>query len=200
MRQMCALIATCFFLCALTQAQDSPSLGDVARQARQQKQKNAAAAADAPAQGSAVKQTPSEGPNTPAKPATAPKLPKKVITNDEIPSHLVPARPSNPGVQTPQQDYEDDSGKPLADEWRSRIQAAKENIAAMEDEMKSLADSTQYAGGNCVSNCVEWNEAQKQKQDQLEVMKSQVKQQQKQLENMQEMCRKQGFGSSVYDP
>jgi hypothetical protein len=51
-----------------------------------------------------------------------------------------------------------------------------------------------------VSNCVQWNEEQKRKQDQVETMKGELEQQQKRLEDLQEAARKQGFGSSVYDP
>lgn len=202
MRRTLLLISTCTLLCALAQAQDSPPLGDVARHARQQKQKDAAAAKDTPAPDAAVKQTPTGAASgTSAKPAAAPKGPKKIITNDEIPSHLAPAQARPTGVETqPQEEDYSGAGKPSADYWRSRIQSIKQNIAAMEDQIKSLSDSVQYAGGNCVANCAQWNERQKQKQDQVDVMKSQVEQQRKQLEDMQEMCRKQGYGSSVYDP
>jgi hypothetical protein len=66
--------------------------------------------------------------------------------------------------------------------------------------MNLLNDSIQYASGNCVSNCVQWNERQKQKQDQVESMKGQLEEQQKHLEELQDEARKQGYGSSVYDP
>ena len=70
----------------------------------------------------------------------------------------------------------------------------------MESEIADLSESIRYAGANCVANCVEWNERQKQKQDQVESMKAQLEEQKKQLENMQDSARKQGFGSAVYDP
>jgi hypothetical protein len=47
---------------------------------------------------------------------------------------------------------------------------------------------------------VQWNERQQQKQQQVEVMKSQLEDQQKKLEDMQDSARQQGYGSSVYDP
>ena len=67
-------------------------------------------------------------------------------------------------------------------------------------KIESVSDSIHYAGANCVANCESWNEHQKQKQDQVEAMKSQLADQQKKLEDMQESARKQGFGSSVYEP
>ena len=47
---------------------------------------------------------------------------------------------------------------------------------------------------------IQWNEQQLRKQEQLESMKAQLEQQQKSLEEFQDAARKQGFGSSVYDP
>jgi hypothetical protein len=47
---------------------------------------------------------------------------------------------------------------------------------------------------------VQRNERQTAKETQIEVLKSQLAQLQKNLEEMQEACRKQGFGNSVYDP
>jgi predicted ribosome quality control (RQC) complex YloA/Tae2 family protein len=47
---------------------------------------------------------------------------------------------------------------------------------------------------------VQWNERQKEKQQQVERLKSQLEDQQKRLEDMQEQARKQGYGTSVYDP
>ena len=86
------------------------------------------------------------------------------------------------------------------DYWKSQIMAVKNSIANLKANIDSLNASIQYAGGNCVSGCVEWNLRQKQKQDQVEMMKAQLEQQQKYLEDMQEAARKQGYGSSVYDP
>ena len=77
----------------------------------------------------------------------------------------------------------------------------KNYIASMQSQIKSLNDSIQYAGGNCVANCVQWNERQKQKQDQVENDEGATgTDAEDALEDMQEAARKQGYGSSVYDP
>src|SRR4030088_1659341 len=73
------LLAATSCLMAVAHGQDSPSLGDAARQARQQKQKQPTK----DAQGKEV---------------TAPKTPK-VITNDEIPEHAGSA--THPGGDSP---------------------------------------------------------------------------------------------------
>ena len=210
MRTVIALLAGGVFLCALAaHGQDAPpSLGDAARQARAQKQqqKDAEATKDTPPKDAPSKDTPSK--DTPPKDpqqknVQPPKVLKKVvITNDEIPEHIGPTQtapnPQNQGAYYPQQYYGNATGP--ADYWKSQIQSLKNYISSMESQIKTVSDSIQYAGGNCVSNCVQWNERQQQKQQQVEVMKQQLEQQQKRLEDMQEAARKQGFGSSVYDP
>ena len=197
-------------------AQDTPpSLGDAARQARQQKQQKDAQGKDSQtkdvvqpqANNAAQTKTPaSPDPtkDTVSNPQTA-KTVKHVITNDEIPEHVGPTstRPpgnnnyANPVAYYPQQPT---PAQGAAEQWKAQIQAVKGYIANMQAQIDQLEQSVHYAGGNCVSNCVQWNERQKQKQDQAEMMKQQLAEQQKRLEEMQEMARRQGFGSSVYDP
>jgi hypothetical protein len=47
---------------------------------------------------------------------------------------------------------------------------------------------------------VGWNERQREKQQRAERMQAQLEDQKKRLDDMQESARKQGYGSSVYDP
>jgi hypothetical protein len=193
------LSASVVLLAGVAYAQDdAPSLGDVARQSRQQKQQKdkdstSKAASDKGQQAASAKNAPS------------PK-PAHVITNEELPSHSV-ASSSSPG--------EDEATTPdvpaapaapsgnrdaAASQWKSQIQSQKQAIASLQQQITSVSESIRYAGGNCVANCQQWNERQKQKQDEVESMKAQLEQQQKKLEEMQESARKQGFGSQVYDP
>jgi outer membrane murein-binding lipoprotein Lpp len=219
-RRIFLLFLASFFVFALAAhgQDDSPPLGDVARQSRLQKQQKDAQAKDAQS-----KDTPTKDPQTKdaqnkdtqgvnaqgkangavANDAQPPKVPH-VITNEEIPEHIGPARSSAAGSQTPatsqQQPPAYGDGKAPAEYWKSQIQAQKNAIASLKSEIESLSASIQYAGANCVSGCVQWNERQKQKQDQVESMKLQLEEQQKRLEEMQEAARQQGYGSSVYDP
>jgi len=161
----------------LAQAQDSQSLGDAARLARQQKQLKDAKSKSAPE-----------------------TKPVKVITNEQMPEHpdLTPKNSAagNSGGTTPS--FYD--GKLSAEQWRSQIQRQEELVRSQEAELKKLNDSIQFAPGNCVSGCVQWNEAQKQKQDRAERMQTALDEYKKQLEQMQENAREQGYGSSVYEP
>lgn len=195
------------FLCAFpAHGQDAQSLGDVARQSRLQKQQKDTQTKDASAQNKDTANTDAgkdaQSADAAAKDTAAPKS-SHVITNDEIPEHVGSTFTSAPNSPTP-----DSSGASpktgdhdaQAEQWKSQIQAQKSAIASLEREIASLNESVHYAGGNCVANCVQWNERQKEKQDRVEVMKQQLDEQQKRLEDLQESARKQGFGSAVYEP
>lgn len=227
-RRNFVLLLAGIFLCAFAAfgQEPTPSLGEVARQARlqkQQQQKEAQAAAQSAkdgqskdgesAAGPATSSTPTLGPasaarsaeaqgNASAKDAQTAKGPKHVITNDELPEHIGPTSTYTPSSQPPTgsepQDYP--ATKASAEQWKAGILNLKNNIAAVQESMGQLAASIQYAGANCVANCVQWNERQKQKQDQVDAMKQQLEQMQKSLEDMQDAARKQGYGTAVYDP
>lgn len=176
-------------------AQDSPSLGDVARQARQQKQQKEAQAKDGAAKDS----------NAGAAKDSA-KAPR-VINNEDLGSHTIvtstlpSSGPKTKDAAEPEYDPNSPAAKQeQAQQWKEQIQSQKDAIASLEQQIKELGDSIHYAGGNCVAHCVEWNERQKQKQDEVESMKQQLADAQARLADMQEQARKQGFGSTVYDP
>jgi len=177
-RRLMLWLVTAVSLGLLAHAQDAPSLGDAARKARQQKQ---------------------ESKDTKAGPAA--KKPH-VITDEEVlhsapgdQPAAAPASASSEGLSTPAP-----AGKLSAEEWRTKIQSQKESVTTLQSGIDELNKSIQFAPGNCVSGCVQWNEKQMQKQQQVDRMQQELKQQQKQLEDMQETARQQGYGSSVGDP
>jgi len=187
MRKLLVLLAAGLFVCALSSAQDQQSLGDVARQARAKKQGET--------QAKDAKGTQS------GDPSTTPKKPH-VVTNEEIPSQDAPAQPPADASSDTKQDSQPsaENKDAQAEHWKSQIQQLKSAISSMQSEINELGASIHYTGANCVSNCAEWNERQQQKQQRLDAMKAQIEEQQKRLEEMQEAARKQGFGSSVYEP
>lgn len=208
-RQVLVSLAAGAFLCAFAAyGQDLQSLADVARQSRQQKQQKDAQAKDtsAPnqnkdAQNKDALSKDAAGTDTNAKSTLTPKVPH-VITNDEIPEHVGPTGTTRrPEAYGPPDDSPSSGNHDArAEQWKSQIQAQKSAIASLQREIASLSESVHYAGGNCVANCVQWNERQKEKQDRVEVMKQQLEEQEKRMEDLQESARKQGFGSSVYEP
>jgi hypothetical protein len=161
---------------AVANGQDAPSLGDLARQQRQQKEQSKTA---------------------PGKEAKS----SKVITNEQIPEHpeVSTATTANSGERTAQPATS--SGPKLpAEHWKSQILAQKNQIASLQGQVDELNESIRFAPANCVANCVGWNERQREKQQQVERMRAQLEDQKRRLDDMQDSARKQGYGSSVYDP
>jgi len=81
-----------------------------------------------------------------------------------------------------------------------QIEVEKHQVSSLQSQIDQLSESIRFAPANCVANCVQWNERQREKQQQVEQMKSQLEDLKKRLEDMQEQARQQGYGSSVYDP
>jgi hypothetical protein len=159
---------------AIAYAQDSPSLGDLARQTRQQKEQKAAQGKDAKA--------------------------SKVVTNEEIPEHAVAAPVVAGGEHGSSMPASSNGAKQSAEHWTSSILAQKNQITTLQNQVDEINESIRFAPANCVANCVGWNERQREKQQRVERMQAQLQEQKRRLEEMQDSARKQGYGSSVYDP
>ena len=207
MRRLFVLLAAGLFLCSMSYAQDQPtaaqdppppaptlSLGEIARQVKLKKQQREAQlkAKEAATQNAQAPEA------TPAQPAKTAHL----VTNDDAPERAsvtqVSTHPATTTPAEPQADSGDHQAKGA--NWKSQIVAQKGAIASLEQDIKSLSDSIHYAGGNCIANCAQWNERQQQKQQEVDSMKAQLEEQKKALEEMQESARKEGYGSTVYDP
>jgi hypothetical protein len=176
------ILVIAVFACACAQAQDSQSLGDAARQARQQKQAHG------------TPSTTSKDPQI----SNAAKAPH-VVTNDEIPEHETSPNAATLSSAPDSAMPSDSSGKRPPEYWKTQILKVKNAVASLQRNIDTLGNSIRFAGGNYEKH-VAWNERQREKQRQLEVMKSQLNDLQKRLEEMQEAARHQGYGSSVYDP
>jgi hypothetical protein len=205
MRKICAsflltpaIASLLVFLPLPAFAQDSPSLGDAARLARQQKQQKEAQANDTATKDPTNKDTP---PSNLTKPNLTKKTPKS-ITNEEIPEHIGPAAhpaPSDAAYHDPNRTQPAANSEQKGEALRSQIAEQKSQIASLQSSIDGLNDSIHFTTANCVANCVQWNERQVEKQ-QVEQMKAQLEDMKKRLEDTQESARRQGFGSSVYDP
>ncbi|MFZ0199909.1 MAG: hypothetical protein WB523_11440 [Candidatus Sulfotelmatobacter sp.] len=173
-RSSVLFLAALSLVIATAYAQDSPSLGDLARQQRQQKEQSKTSGKEA--------------------------KPPKVITNEELPGHSAMAAGSVESAEVTPQPASSEGPKQPAGLWKSQILAQKNQIATMQGQVDDLNESIRFAPANCVANCVAWNEHQKEKQQQVERMQAQLEDMKKHLDEMQESARKQGYGSSVYDP
>jgi hypothetical protein len=149
-------------------AQDSPSLGDLARQQRQQKEQ--------------------------AKPVQI-----KVVTNEEIPEHS----DSTPEAASPDTGsaYPSSHGrKESAERVKAQIRAQENQIAILQRRIDEVTKSIPRAPIDCANGCPRWNERYGRKELQIERMQAQLQDEKRHLGEMQESARKQGYGSSVYDP
>jgi hypothetical protein len=175
--RICLLFTAAISLIAVNaNGQDAPSLGDLARQQRQQKEQS--------------KAVPGKDPKS-----------SKVITNEEIPEHAQTGSLRKVTAQENATAAVSSSGpKVSAEQWKSQIFAQKNQVTTLQNQIDELNESIRFAPANCVANCVGWNERQREKQQHVERMQAQLEDQKRRLEDMQESARKQGYGSSVYDP
>jgi hypothetical protein len=148
----------------------SQSLGDVARQERQKQEAKKTAAAP------------------------------KVITNEDLPEHP----DSNGSAASSQTSGDSSPSRPLgsksAEQWKAEIAAQRKSVDDLQRQIDRLNSSIHFAPGTCVRNCVQHNENQIHKQDEVQQMQSQLEQQKQKLDDMQEAARKEGYGNSVYEP
>jgi hypothetical protein len=127
---------------------------------------------------------------------------RKVLTNEDLPARTEPE--STTSVST--DEHEATPASPASndihagEQWKAKIETQRNSIASLQSQIDKLNSSIHFAGPNCVANCVQYNEGQIRKQDEVERMQKQLDQQKKQLEDMQESARKAGLGSSVYEP
>jgi hypothetical protein len=171
------LAATVALFAATAYAQEAPPLGDLARRQRQQKEQSKTA------QGKDPKSS-------------------KVITNEEIPEHagLAPAVAAGREESRTSPPASSNGPKQPAEHWKSQILAQKNQIASLQRQVDEINESIRFAPANCVANCVGWNERQREKQQRVERMQAQLEEEKRRLDDIQDSARKQGYGSSVYDP
>ena len=73
--------------------------------------------------------------------------------------------------------------------WKAEIQQQKSLVASLQKDITDLNNSIHLAGGNCIANCDQWNDRQKQKKQDLDTLKAQLQEQQDILAEMLEAER-----------
>lgn len=123
----------------------------------------------------------------------------KVVTNEDLPEHA-PVADDSEKAEPGNESQPHHAGSGSAEQWKARIAAQKQSIAALQSQMDRLNSSIHFVEANRYYNGVQYNQRQEHKQEQVQRMQDQLDQQKKRLEDMQEAARKEGFGNSVYDP
>ena len=190
--------------CVIANAQDqgSPSLADVARQSRTQKQQKDSKDGQAKNAPTTDPSKATSATDVASKTAVAGKA-SHVITNEDLPEPTGSTSPSRSDFKVSSRTNLDPGGnqrQQLAEQFKSRIQDQNKAITELQNQIAAVSDSIHYGGGTCVSNCVQWNEQPRQKQQAVDTMKAQLEEAQRRLDQMREAARQEGFGGSVSDP
>ena len=86
-----------------------------------------------------------------------------------------------------------------ADEFKAAIQSQKENVDSLQKQVDDTKASVHFVEANRYSNGVEYNEHQIKKQKEADRLQKQLDEEKFKLQDMQEQARKAGFGSAVYE-
>lgn len=160
------------FSATVARSQSSPSLGDVARQQRQQ-ESTAQASGNAP----------------------------KAYTNADVPKPSdSDARVETANTRKAPLPVPSNQPRQSAARWKAQIRAQENQITAIQDRIDRLNGSIHFADDCAMGWCVGWNQRQVKKQGQVESLRKQLDEQKEHLAEMQEAARRQGYGSSVYEP
>lgn len=128
-----------------------------------------------------------------------PQAAPKVITNESLPKH-------SPDEDEPSTAaHQDDSlSRPLgskpAEQWKADIAAQRSTVSSLQSQIDTLNRTIHFANGGCVYHCVEHNENQLKKQDEVQRLQGQLDQAKTKLDAMQDQAQREGFGNSVYEP
>jgi hypothetical protein len=126
---------------------------------------------------------------------TAPAA-KRVVTNDDIPS----SPEANVTAAKREEKKAAISGKPSAEEWKSRILEQKKAIATLQTQIDKVSQSIYFVVADEYYNGVEHNQHQVKKQDLVDQLRQRLEEEKTRLSDIQEEARQAGMGSSVYDP
>jgi hypothetical protein len=148
----------------------SQSLGDVAREERQKQEAKKVQAAP------------------------------KVITNEDLPEHPNSDDSAASSQVSSEGAHDRPMGSKSPEQWKAEIATQRRSVEELQSQMDRLNSSIHFAPGNCVRNCVQFNEHQIRKQDEVQHMRTELEEQKKKLEDMQEAARKEGYGNAVYEP
>lgn len=187
------LFAASVSVCAMTaSAQESPPLGNVARQSRVEKQQ--------PAQSNSTPALASNSSSDGTTPQSdAPPKTPHVITNDDLPERNTAPAPATAQPNRANRPAVVHEIKRPAEYWKAQALQLKNSIAQVQRHIDTLTDSLHAVLTNSTDEPV-WNYREKERQRQITDLQAQLSDLRRRLEDTQEAARRQGYGSSVYDP
>jgi predicted RNase H-like nuclease (RuvC/YqgF family) len=166
----------CFALVLFSHSAHGQSLGDVARQQREQNAKNTK-----PAHKVITDEDMPEHPADPASPSDS----------DNASSTANPIGDDESNTANKEQ---------RGEELKQAISAEKQAIAETQNQIDKANDSVHYVEANRYSNGVQYNEHQARKQEEIKRLQTQLDERKRKLSDLQEKARREGFSSTIYDP
>ena len=92
-----------------------------------------------------------------------------MVTNEDLPEREEPV--STTSVSTDEHDTTPaapaSNDTHAGEQWKAKIEAQKNSVASLQSQIDKLNSSIHFAGPNCVANCVQYNERQIHKQDEV---------------------------------
>jgi len=132
---------------------------------------------------------------------TRTKTAKKVITNEEIPESPNPTQATVEAEARAESGTSSGAAAPqTAREWRSAILMQKDRVETMQAHINKVNASIHFVDANAYVNAAEYNLYQIKKQQEVKHMQTELDEEQKKLVQLQEAARKEGMGTSVYEP
>lgn len=126
-----------------------------------------------------------------------------VIYNNENLATGKPVQPVSAATPTPSPagspSTTETKTKASAGEWAAKIRQQKQVVNTLQDQVTRLQESIRYVEANAYTNGVQYNEAQRKKQEEVDKLQQRLTGEKQKLADMQEAARKDGYGNSVYD-
>jgi len=165
---------------AIGAAAHAQSLGDVARQNRQQQTDQEQSGKD----------------KTP-KVYTNEDLPQEGLADDDA-SSSSPSHSANAPSNTAQQTANEQVAK--AAQMKAKIKAQENSIAELQSQIFRLKSTIRYADSSLYYNAAAYNERQDDKQHEVERMQEKLDGEKTKLQQLQDDAKRAGFGNAVYEP
>jgi predicted RNase H-like nuclease (RuvC/YqgF family) len=130
------------------------------------------------------------------------KVSKKLITNEDIPEspELSPAQSETAAKTDRAAPSTDAPAERSAGQWRFMILKQKDAIETLQARINKLSNSIHFVTANETSRAFEYNQYQVKKQQEMKNLQNRLEDEYKKLDTLQNDARKEGMGTSVYDP
>ena len=176
------------------------SLGDVARENREKKAADAAAAASSKViTNKDLPKDPAASQDASKTPAVAPSKPTEANSDPTAEEKSLAARRTADNRAAHRSMQQRMAEQRTAQQWKTQILAQKEKMAALQSRIDQIRASIRAVYGN-VQYQEPYNRPEARQLQRIEEIQQQLDQQQRRLDQMQEAARRAGLHSAVYDP